>query len=165
MFWAVLSVFAFIACAALINHFYNKNHTEQVATVTNDEHFVENKYSVSFEHLMPYEQKHLELIVNPVVVTITNAEKISNPHVAVCVAAQKAFESVSKLRNVYVDKLIELRNKVQRTPNILGRDSEVCRGIKAKMKYVYDDGTMSPEWDMLYKKDQVDFAHKDWYSV
>ena len=165
MFWAVLSVFAFIVCAALINHFYNKNHTEKIETVQNDEHFLNKKYSVSFESLMPDGQKHLELITNQVLVTITSAEKVSNPHIAVRMAAKKAFESVSELRNAYVTKLIEKKNKVQRTPNILGRYFEVCRGIKAKMKYVYDDGTASPEWEMLYKKDQVDFAHKDWHSV
>lgn len=177
MFWAVLSVFAFIACAALINHFYNKNHTEQVVSVVNNEHFVNSKYSVSFESLMPDAEKNYEDLINPIWVSITKDEKVSNPHIATCIAAKKAFrviEEISKkidpytlkaVDNPYVTKLIELKDKVQRTPNVLGRDSELHRGIKAKVKCFYDYFTPITELEVLLTKDKVDFAHKDWYSV
>ena len=62
-------------------------------------------------------------------------------------------------------KLIELKDKVQRTPNVLGRNSEIHRGIKAKVKCFYDYFTPTEELEVLLTKDKVDFAHKDWYSV
>lgn len=177
MLWAVLSVFAFIFCMALINHFYNKNHTEKVVPFEKKEQFIDNTYSVSFESLMSNAEKHHEDSINPIWVSITKDEKVSNPHIATCIAAKKAFrviEEISKridpytlkaINNPYVTKLIELKEKVQQTPNVLGRHSELHRGIKAKVKCFYDDFTPTEELEVLLTKDKVDFAHKDWYSV
>jgi len=161
------SIFVLFIFVALINHVYNKKHKPLEVKVNQkpqQEHFCNDIFAVSFESLMPLEKKYYEYQINPVLVRITPEERVSNTHIAIKIAAKKALDEISKnygMDNPYVKLLLELKDKDQ----YFRSHTNKHRGLKAKIKYLYDDAETSPEWEMLYSKNNVDFLHKDWWSI
>lgn len=153
------AIFAFVFCLMLINKAYNKKHSETIRPVVKEHNHKNQTLSFSFQSLMEKDKLYLEESVNPVVVEMDGN---INPYIAIRIAAKNALEKIKKIKNNdYVNQLIALVNQ----PQYFKSKKDKHRGVIAKVQYVYSDNQKSPEFEMLYSGNNVDFSHKDWYSI